>query len=994
MALATSIAEAQTRVSGVVTATTGEPLSAVTVQVVGTTAGTLTNDAGRYTVTVPTGATTIRFRRIGYQQRLASLSAGQTEVNARLERDILQLEQVVVTGAATTQERRNVSTAVSTVSAEEVARVPASSLDNALQGKVVGATINMNSGAPGGGGQIQIRGVTSVLGNGEPLFVVDGVIISNQAFSTGVNAITAASGQTASTRATQDNALNRLADINPNDIESIQVLKSAAATAIYGSKATNGVVLITTKRGSTGDVRVDLTQRLGMYEAMRLLDSRRFTAQTLATRLGQTNAAVATEICGTGQCPHYNYQEQLYGQGKPSYESILTLRGGSGTGARYFFSGLQKDERGTQLNTGAVRQSARINLDQPVGSRFNLSISSTILRSKTDRGFANNSNANTSPIYALSYIPAVLDLATPVDGVFPKNRLLAIVASGNQANPFQTQAYVRNREDVIRGLGSGTVRYNAFTGERHNVVLQAQGGVDRFDSEGSVYSPNYIYSEPLDGFLGTAVQAGTLSTQTNGNLSLVHTYTRGDRGLLGFLSSATTSIGAQREERQFNTFSVQAENLVPTIDLIDQGVPQLFQTKQAVRDQAVFLNEELLAFGERLSVSGRVRAERSSVNGDRDKFFFWPAASASYRFVNAVPHADEIKLRAAFGTSGNQPRWADRDVTLSGLGLIDGRVSIGAPVTIGNTDIRPEKMTEQEFGVDATLFGGRAGLEASYYDRTITDLLLTAPLASSSGYTQRVVNGGELQTRGIELALNLVPVRARGFTWNARTQYYSNVSEVLSLPAEVADFAVANSGFGAAYGRGRIARGQRSTLIWGNRYRADSTVVDSVIADANPKFQMQFANDLTYKNVSLNFLVDWKEGGYVSNMTQSLYDEGQNSHDYDDPSPVPGLGLGAYRFQQYNSGRNAGVYIQDGSFVKVREITLGYQIPERLMRRVLSRAQSARVTLSGRNLFVFSDYWSPDPEVNNFGNQNVARFVDLASFPPNRSYFLSFDIGF
>jgi TonB-linked SusC/RagA family outer membrane protein len=987
MALAASVAEAQSRVSGVVTATTGEPLAAVTVQVVGTTAGALTNDAGRYTVTVPAGATTIRFRRIGYQQRLAQVTAGQTEVNAQLERDILQLEQVVVTGAATTQERRNVSTAVSTVSASEVTRTPAVSLDNALQGKIVGASINMNSGAPGGGGQVQIRGVTSILGNGEPLYVVDGVIISNAAFSTGVNAITRAG---AGTTNVQDNAVNRLADINPNDIESIQVLKSAAASAIYGSKATNGVILITTKRGASGETRANLTQRVGTYSADRLLGSRHFTPETALEVIG--NKAVVDQYCTGGSCPYYDYQGELFGETGLSYETTANLSGGAGTGTRYFVAGTTKEDKGTQMNTGARRQSIRLNLDQTLGSKITTSVSANIVRSRTARGISNNDNTFLSPMYAFGYTPAIINLNNPQNGLYPVNEVLRTTA-GQPTNPFETLNYVRNDEDVWRQLGSATARWNVLATGTQTLALQANGGFDRFDADGQVYSPNFLQFEAADGLPGTTVQAEALSRQINANLSAVHTYAPAERGMLSFLSSLTTSIGAQREEQTLNRYSVQAGNLIPGITNFDQGTPTLTQTKNALRDQAYFASEDILAFNEKLSLSARVRAERSSANGDRDKFFYWPTASASYRFVNALPGADEVKFRAAFGRTGNRPNYGNRDLTISGLGLISGRNALGVPTSIGNPNIEPEKMTEQEYGVDATLIGGRAGIEASYYDRTIRDLLLTSPLAPTSGFGNQIVNGGQLQTRGVELALNVVPVRTRNLTWNARAQYYSNTSKVIELPPEIADFVVVNSGFGAQYGRGRIARGYESTLIWGNRTRADSTVVDTVVANSNPDFQMQFSNDVTYRGFSLSALVDWRKGGFVSNMTQNLFDEGGNSWDYDKPSPQAGVPLGEYRYAQWNAGRNAGVYIQDGSFVKVREITLAYQVPQSLARR-LRVAQDMRLSLSGRNLFTFSDYWSPDPEVNNFGNNNVARFVDLAPYPPSRSFFFSIDLGF
>ena len=170
-------------------------------------------------------------------------------------------------------------------------------------------------------------------------------------------------------------------------------------------------------------------------------------------------------------------------------------------------------------------------------------------------------------------------------------------------------------------------------------------------------------------------------------------------------------------------------------------------------------------------------------------------------------------------------------------------------------------------------------------------------------------------------------------------------------------------------------------------------MVDTALFDSAPKFTMQFGNDFSYKSLGLNVLVDWRHGGYVSDMTKNLFDEGGNSWDYDKPSPKAGVPLGQYRYSQWNGGRNAGVYLEDGSFVKVREITLSYQLPSSLSRR-FGASEGARLAFSGRDLFTFSNYWSPNPEVNNFGNNTVARFVDLAPYPPSRSFFFSVDVRF
>jgi hypothetical protein len=302
-------------------------------------------------------------------------------------------------------------------------------------------------------------------------------------------------------------------------------------------------------------------------------------------------------------------------------------------------------------------------------------------------------------------------------------------------------------------------------------------------------------------------------------------------------------------------------------------------------------------------------------------------------------------------------------------------------------------MRETEFGFDATLWDSRIGLEATIFNRRITDMLLTAPLAPSVGFASRVINGGEMETKGSELALSVTPIRTRGLQWTSRVSYYTFTSRIVELPTEVADFVQGNSGFGAQYGRGRIARGQKSTMIWANKYRADGSVVDTIVADANPDFTMSFSNSVQYGNLSLHGLLDWRKGGHVANMTQSLFDEGQNSWDYDHPSPDPTMTLGEWRYSEWNAGQNAGVYIQDGSFVKLREITLSYELPASILSR-LRGGRSGQLVIGGRNLITWSDYWGFDPEVNNFGNQNIVRFVDLAPYPPTRSWFVGVNVTF
>src|SRR5438046_2527409 len=258
---ASAFAQAR-RVSGRVTVEgSGEPLVAASVSVVGTSLGTYTDDQGRFSLNVPDGPVTLRIRRIGYLVKTQAVSAGDTDVNIALGRDVLQLETQVVTGTATTVSSVNAANAVTVVSGEKLNRVPAQTIDYALQGKIPGAIITQNSGAPGGGVQVQLRGVSTINSSFLPLYVIDGVIIDNSQIANGLNAITqAAGGQFPSS---QDQRVNRTADINPNDIESVQVLKGPSASSIYGSRGTNGVIIITTKQGQAGKTTLDLTQRFG-----------------------------------------------------------------------------------------------------------------------------------------------------------------------------------------------------------------------------------------------------------------------------------------------------------------------------------------------------------------------------------------------------------------------------------------------------------------------------------------------------------------------------------------------------------------------------------------------------------------------------------------------------------------------------------------------------------------------------------------------------------
>jgi len=301
---------------------------------------------------------------------------------------------------------------------------------------------------------------------------------------------------------------------------------------------------------------------------------------------------------------------------------------------------------------------------------------------------------------------------------------------------------------------------------------------------------------------------------------------------------------------------------------------------------------------------------------------------------------------------------------------------------LGNTGIKPEVMNELEFGADATFLGGRLNLEFTRYQRQIKDLLLTFPLPPSSGLGSQVINGGQLSVLGTEGVISAVPLRRGNLEWTTRLIYNTNAQFTDNIP--VPAFNTANS-FGASYGRNRIAPNTRTTMIWGNApLGVNNAVRDTILFDSNPVHTTTLNNEFSWKRWSLSVLADWRNGGYVANMTNNLWDEGGQSRDF--------VANGKTRFETFNKG-DIRPYIQKGSYVKLREVTINYQASESLAKKIPG-ASSLRFNLSGRNLAIFSDYWGFDPEFNNFGNSNFNRFIDLAPFPPSRQFFFSVDVGF
>lgn len=975
LGLFSASAFAQTRrVSGRVTVEgSGEPLVAASVNVVGTTLGTYTDDQGRFSLNVPEGPATLRVRRIGYTQKTEAVPAGATEVNLTLTRDVLQLETQVVTGTATTVSSINAANAVTVISSEKLNRVPAQTVDQALQGKVPGAIISTNSGAPGGGTQIQLRGVSTLNAGFQPLYVIDGVVVDNSSIANGLAAVTQSSRGNFSS--SQDQLVNRSADINPNDIESIQILKGPSAGAIYGSKGTNGVIVITTKQGQVGGKSsLDLSQRFGSTSLSRKLGLRCFSsaAEVDAAGYDSTGFGAATNKCN-------DYEQQLYGEHPFNYQTVASLRGGTAAGTTYFLSGLVQHDGGLVRNDFYNKQSLRANVGQQFSSRLHLQANVQGIHSLTQRGISGNDNTGINPYTTFSYTPSFIDLQRRADGTFPKNPITDV----SNSNPLQNAELIKTPEDVYRIIGSGSAVYNLLAQERQTLDFTLTGGIDSYSDHSKIVSPATAYVEQVNANPGTIVvsDGNVLTASLNGTLQ---------HRLIRDAFTATTSTGFRQERANTDVVQNTGRGVFPGVTNVSSAT-QIFtsESQSIVKTFSIYGQEEFLTLSERLLLTAGLNSERTSNNGDAQKFYAYPKFSASYRVPVPTARVDELKLRVAYGVAGNQPTFG-KYTFLTSL-IEEGVTGYRASTVKGSPGIRPETAREIEGGFDLTFFNARARFSATQFRKQVDNLLLSAAVAPSTGFSSQTINGGQLVTHGTELELGMTPIETGTFSWISNTTYSSNKGKVTRLP--VPGFIPTSGSFGSRFGNAFIKEGQLVTVVQAvngcTALNSTGTSCPSAnrvltfVGNAAPDYQMGFSNDLSFGAFRLSSLFDWRKGGLGVNLTNAYFDGGLG----------PDTAIGNARARSFAKG-NA-VFVENSGFVKLRELTLGYELPAGLSSRLFNgHANSARLELSGRNLKTWTKYTGLDPEVSNFGNQPLGRFQDVTPYPQSRTFYLTIHTNF
>src|SRR5581483_2441735 len=589
--------ETTRRITGHVVETPGSaPIAAASVRLLNTTVGGATNDSGAFAFRAPVGAQMVQVRRIGFKSVTVPLAADQSDLTIALERDVLKLDAEVITGVATSISSKNSANDVAVLNSDQINQVPAATVENALQGKIAGAVIQQNNGgSPGGGMQIQIRGVTSINSNASPLYVIDGIIVNNETINSDANAVSAGAGGVLPSN--QDNNANRIADLNPNDIETIEVLKGASAAAIYGSKAASGVVVITTKRGVPGAAQWELNGQVGTYELAHSLKLRAFPTYASANAWWRNDAHQTTDLPLSQYGGPQNFQNQLFGGGQLSGQGDLSVRGATNS-TNYYADVHDQYDNGIMLGTYYRKQGARTNLTQTFSSAFQASTNLYYQHSVTARGITGNDNVGVSPYNIFSSTPQFFNM----DHVGPTGW---VANPFGLANAFADAAEQQTPTTVNRFIGGGTATLQVLHSDAQDLHVSLIGGVDLTGQTDVNYSPPSLQLEQNKALVGTSTVGQANNTYYNYSLSLIHHFT-GSK-----LVDATTSIGISQDRRTLDNPITIGQALPPNIVTPTSAqVITSVENKTDTKTMSLYAQEQILTLAQRLSLTAGLTADR------------------------------------------------------------------------------------------------------------------------------------------------------------------------------------------------------------------------------------------------------------------------------------------------------------------------------------------------------------------------------------------------
>jgi TonB-linked SusC/RagA family outer membrane protein len=1069
------VANAQTRVvEGHVTSADGSPLIGITVQVKGSGIATATDTKGDFRLTVSPDATLV-FTGIGFEEQNVKIG-DRTSINVTLQTDSRRLNEVVVTALGVKRNRNDLGYAAQTINADAIEKAGQTDAIKALSGKIAGVQITSSTGTPGGSAYIQLRGANSITGDNQPLFVIDGVPIDNgQNYSgdpsDGTNNVLFGATNT-----------NRGADVNPDDIESITVLKGPAAAALYGIGAANGAIIITTKSGKAGKIQVDFSSTVNFDKVNRYPglqnqwikgsggaigaypSSNRYSWGARADTLLWTGVPDDFDVHGTlvgksdskGKIPFVPYDNmKSFFRTAPSYTNSISFSGGNDLATyRVGYTNLyQKSIVPTQyFERNSVSFAGSLNLSEKIKVSTNLNYT----RSNSTQP---QNGSNTSGIMlGLTRTPIDFDNSNgATDATDPKAYLFPIGSQyaglqrsyrfngelGIYDNPYWTLNKTPYTTDLNRLIGNIQLDYNIGAGFSALYRLGTDTYQDNrkqyYDIGSSAYSDGRIFYDRY--------------TYNSLNSDLILAYSRELSGNLKF----DGKIGNNLYANNLNEIYTQGDGLVAS-DYNNMDNATVVKSSNFVtpyrRASAYFdlnFNYASVLF---LEVTGR--NDWSSTLPRNKNSFFYPSANLSFVFTKLgglqdgnVLNFGKLRLSAAqvgkdapaFALNGYYTKLNFADGYTSGITYPnDGVPGFGRVTTLGNPDLKPEKTTSYEAGLDLKFFQNRLGLDVTGYYSKGQDLIVSAPLASSTGYLSQVINSGSIETKGVELQLTGTPIQSGDFRWDAFINFSHYKNKILKLADGVSQITLNGftgttiaqiAGYGAAsiFGFG-YERDKNGNIVVEDRpgdaqYYPIAPAVQEFLGNTNPKFLLGFGNTFSFKGFSLYALLDWKHGGKMWNGTRGsltaigtsdntnnrgdmhlfkgvlghLNDAGELVHDDGSGNEVAGAGAvntnAVPLSEDWYLGNGGGfgnlneAFIEDASYIKLREASLSYDISSLITKKRFIKGASLGAFV--RNVIVWTPYKGIDPETSLTGATS-AQGIDYFNMPGTMSMGLTLKI--
>jgi len=1011
--MACIVAFSQVRISGKVTGNDGKGIPFISVQVRSTTTGTVTDASGAYSFTadLKPGKYTLDFSGVGFKTISQSITAGAGEItaNATLSEDALRMDEVVVTGVSAGTTRKQLGSYVSTVKADQLTKGATGNVLAALQGKTAGAQIIQNSGDPGGGLSVRLRGISSISSSSEPLYIVDGVIVNN-----GTTRVTNTSGNYDGQTFVGAIGQNRLADINPADIERIEVLNGAAAAAIYGSRANAGVVQIFTKRGSSGAPVVSFSSSLLVSQLRKSVPVNQSPTKFGGPTDGpgaQTQDILTPALTNTTNVSRYDYNDYIFRTGIGTDNNVSVAGGKDKT--KYYTSASYYKNEGIVKNTDYRRYSFRINLDQAISNKVNFNIGLNFVNSLSNE--KPDGNSFFSPLNSINIIGNFHDL-------FTRDNLGNIKAIGERGrvNPVSVIEDIKQKQETNRIIANAGLKLKPFKGLTIDYTL----GIDQYAQNGSTYIPPFAYNVS-DGFYGGGA---ALDPTRNGYASAAnYNFFQINNELNATYQTkvtddinSTTQVGYSQQYEKSAYSLLQGRGLAPFVQTVN-GASTLLPGNDERSEISIsgYYLQQNFNYKSLFYVTGALRVDGSSVFGKdqrNQKYFkasgsyvisehdFWSKSKVS-KWWNLA------KIRIAYGESGN----------LTGIGAYSrfnayssnsfvSRTALSSSGTLANQNVKPERQAETEFGIDLGFFNSRLSVQTNIYKKKVDDLLINRFIAPTTGFSSLLDNFGSMENKGFEVVISGKPVQTKDLTWNVTAIYNHNrnkairIGQALTLlstnqgaPVAILEgqpIGVFYSAFFARDANGNLIKnasgypqGERGTqnsalVITPQRDPNTGIPVQSfpllrkIIGDPNPDYTATLVNEVTWKKLSLRVQLDAVQGVDVFNADWRTRQGVGNGKEAEKEQ------TGVYPRGYINSfyGTVEQWRIDDGSFVKLRELSLSYAVGNVKMFRDIT------VSVAGRNLISWDNYKGYDPEVNAGGQSTILRGIDFGSVPIPKTF--------